>query len=72
MSPKDRQGGNQRWFIRIQFDTSCHLQKLIPHIGETRPGEVYERVDRRWKLVGIIKPENKAVGRITAIENVRD
>lgn len=72
MSPKDRQSGNQRWFIRIQFDTSCHLQKLIPHVGETRPGEVYERVGKKWELVGLIRPEDKSVGRITAIESVRD
>jgi hypothetical protein len=69
MSPKDLKASNQRWFIRIQFDTSCHVQKLVPYVGETRPGEVYEREGKRWRLVGLIKVEDKEIGRITAIES---
>ncbi|WP_338871485.1 hypothetical protein [Myxococcus stipitatus] len=53
--------------VRIQFDTACHLQKLIPYSGEDRPGEVYERMDGRWILVGYIKVEDKETGRITAV-----
>ncbi len=67
MSPKDRRAINQRWSIRIQFDTACHLQKLVPYLGVDRPGEVYERRGKHWKLVGYIHPEDKDTGRITPV-----
>lgn len=69
MSPKDRQGENQRWLIRIQFDTACHIQKLVPYVGEDRPGEIFAREDGRWRLVGYIKVEDKKTGRITTAED---
>jgi hypothetical protein len=69
MSPEDRLGKNQYWYIRIQFDASCHIQKLIPYMNDDRPGEVYERRGRGWKLVGIIKPENKLFGIITPVDD---
>lgn len=67
MSPRDRQAFTQRWSIRIQFDTKCHVMKLIPYLGEERPGELYERQDNHWQLIGIIKPEDKAAGTVTAV-----
>lgn len=69
MSEVDRQAENQRWLIRIQFDTDCHVMKLVPNIGSARPGEVYLRQGKTWKLIGIIKPENKQLGIVTAPEN---
>lgn len=70
LSPKDRLVDNQWWIIRIQFDTACHLQKLVPYSDDaTRAGEVYERQGYHWKLVGRILPEDKATGRVTAIED---
>jgi hypothetical protein len=67
MSPRDRQGPNQRWSIRIQFDTKCRVMKLVPYIGEDRPGELYERQGKSWVLIGIIKPEDKDAGIITEV-----
>ncbi|MGZ3457784.1 MAG: hypothetical protein ACXU86_04685 [Archangium sp.] len=68
MSPRDRQGAKQRWSIRIQFDTTCHVMKLIPYLEENRPGELYERKEKRWQLIGLIKPEDKAAGIITDVK----
>lgn len=62
LSEDDLLEKNQLWFIRIQFDTTCHIMKFVPYAGEERPGEVYERTGKNWKLVAIIKPENKAAG----------
>lgn len=70
MSQEDRQEKFQKWSIRIQFDTACHIMKLIPHRGESRPGEVYERRDGSWKLTGLIKPEDKADGIITPVDGL--
>jgi hypothetical protein len=67
MSEQDRMLRTQLWQIRIQFDTRCTLQKLIPYVGTDRPGEVYERQGMNWKLVGLIEPKNKAMGLITFI-----
>lgn len=69
MSPEDRMRKNQHWFVRIQFDANCHLQKLIPYVDEGRPGEVYERRGKAWKLVGIIKPQNKPFGIVTPVDD---
>jgi hypothetical protein len=70
LSQKDLLRGNQWWIIRIQFDTACHVQKLIPHADDhDKAGEVYERQGQRWILVGRILPEDKAAGRITAVED---
>lgn len=68
LSNGDRRASTQIWFIRIQFDSKCTLQKLIPYVHEDRPGEVYERQGKSWKLVGIIKPEDKATGLVTSVE----
>jgi proteasome lid subunit RPN8/RPN11 len=67
LSKPDRSAARQRWLIRIQFDTKCRVMKLVPYIGEPRPGEVYERRGKSWALIGIIKPEHKATGTITAV-----
>jgi hypothetical protein len=68
-SPGDMRSKTQVYSIRIQFDTACKLQKLIPHVNEERPGELYERRGKRWKLIGLIKPENKATGIITRVDD---
>lgn len=65
MSEGDRREENQLWLIRIQFDTDCHVMRLIPNVETARPGEVYLRQGKTWKLIGIIKPENKKLGIVT-------
>jgi hypothetical protein len=67
MSAGDRSSARQLYSIRIQFDTICQVMKLVPYIGEARPGEVYERRGKSWLLIGIIKPEHKAAGIITPV-----
>lgn len=68
MSARDRMRENQWYMFRIQFDTQCRVQKLIPHLaGDNLPGELYERHGKGWKLVGYILPEDKDSGRVTAI-----
>jgi hypothetical protein len=69
MSPEDRERENHLYMFRIQFDTRCRVQKLIPHHleGDDRPGELYERQGKSWKLVGHILPEDKSAGNVTPI-----
>lgn len=67
MSREDRSEKNQIWSIRIQFDPVCRIQKLIPFRGEEHPGELYERQEKTWKLIGIIKPEDKEYGIVTPV-----
>jgi hypothetical protein len=62
-------GATQLYPIRIQFDAACKLQKLVPYLNEERPGELYERRGKQWKLIGHIKPENKATGVITLVND---
>jgi hypothetical protein len=69
LSPIDALAKTQLWTIRIQFDSVCHTQKLIPYKNENRPGEVYERQGKTWKLIGLIKPEDKEYGIITPIHD---
>ncbi|ATB34061.1 hypothetical protein MEBOL_007562 [Melittangium boletus DSM 14713] len=57
--------------IRIQFDTKCHIQKLVPHRYDDQPGELFERQGKAWKLIGIIKPEDKPYGFVTAVDGER-
>jgi hypothetical protein len=59
----------QIYSLRIQFDKACRVQKLVPYANEVRPGELYERRGRRWKLIGLIKPENKGTGWITRVDD---
>ncbi|ADO68846.1 hypothetical protein [Stigmatella aurantiaca] len=68
-SRRDRVAATQIYSIRIQFDKACHLQKLIPYMNEARPGELYERRGKSWKLIGLIRPENKANGAITRVDD---
>jgi hypothetical protein len=65
LSPLDLKSKTQIYSIRIQFDSSCKIQKLVPYLAEDRPGELYKRRGKHWKLIGLIKPEDKARGRIT-------
>jgi hypothetical protein len=67
MSDEDRKRDTQWYSIRIQFDVACHVQKLIPYPGDARPGELYERQGRQWKLIGHILPEDKDSGQITPV-----
>jgi hypothetical protein len=68
MSPEDLLTKNQLYSIRIQFDTGCRVLKYIPYLVEKRPGELYERQGKQWVLVGIVKPENKEIGKVTGVE----
>jgi proteasome lid subunit RPN8/RPN11 len=68
LSQDDRRAKNLRWFIRIQFDTSCRVMKLVPYLHENRPGEVYVREGSQWKLIAHITPEDKASGIMTGVE----
>ncbi|ATB39903.1 hypothetical protein CYFUS_005351 [Cystobacter fuscus] len=68
LSEPDRRGRNQRYRVRIQFDTTCRIQKLVPYVREARPGEVYERQSGSWKLIGYIQPEDKDSGFITSVQ----
>ncbi len=67
MSEGDRARGNQWYLFRIQFDTRCRVQKLVPHVDDERPGELYERQGKSWKRVGTILPEDKSRGYVTPI-----
>ncbi|MFL5348447.1 MAG: hypothetical protein ACJ8AT_26930 [Hyalangium sp.] len=68
MSQWDMKAANQLYSIRVQFDTECRVLKLIPYKKEDRPGEVYAREGKSWRLVGVIKPEHKADGIMTPVE----
>jgi len=52
----------QRYSIRIQFDTACHVLKFVPHVHEPVPAEIYERVGKSWRLVRVIPVYNKGSG----------
>jgi hypothetical protein len=65
----DLKSATQMYSVRVQFDKSCHIQKLIPYLKEDRPGELYERRGKSWKLIGLIKPQDKASGRITFVDD---
>jgi hypothetical protein len=63
MSIQDRVSP-QYYFIRIQFDASCNIQKYIPHAQD---GELFERSGKTWKLMGHVK--DKSTGEITPSES---
>lgn len=68
MSKRDRERENQWYMFRIQFDTQCRFQKLIPyHLEDGRPGELYERQGKNWKLVGHVLSQDKSTGNVTPI-----
>jgi hypothetical protein len=67
MSPDDLLSKNQLFSIRIQFDVGCRVLKYIPFKGEERPGELYERQGKKWILRGLVKPEDKATGKVTGV-----
>ncbi|HVE84148.1 MAG TPA: hypothetical protein VND93_14925 [Myxococcales bacterium] len=54
----------QRYSIRVQFDTTCHVLKFVPHLNEPVPGELFERVGRTWRLLRVIPVWNKVDGAI--------
>ncbi|MBU8897911.1 hypothetical protein DRW03_28580 [Corallococcus sp. H22C18031201] len=61
MSLQDRWQSHQRYSFRIQMDPTCTVQMYIPHIGESRPGEVYVRQGHRWQLIGQVKDKMNGV-----------
>ena len=62
----------QKWSIRIQFDTTCRVYKYVPHLGEDRPGEVFLRVGKTWRLESIVRTGDKPYGKPTpALGEVR-
>ncbi|MBN1203345.1 MAG: hypothetical protein JXB05_00285 [Myxococcaceae bacterium] len=69
MSREDRMGQNQWYMFRIQFDTACRVQKLVPHVDSDRPAELYERQGQSWRLVGHILPEDKGLGYVTTVHD---
>jgi hypothetical protein len=72
-SRQDKLSNNQLWSIKIQFDSACHIQKLIPYLNEeNRPGELYSRRGKKWVLIGLIKPENKSFGIVTPVDEKLD
>jgi hypothetical protein len=68
LSQDDKRKILQVYSIRIQFDSACHIMKLIPYLNENRPGEVYSRRGKTWELVGYIRPENKEAGIMTPVD----
>lgn len=68
MSQADRRALRQLWSVRIQFDIECRVMKLVPNVGDSRPGEVFERQGKSWKLIGLIKPEDKEAGIVTPVD----
>ncbi len=68
LSQQDKMSANQLCFLKVQFDSACHVQKSVPYLGnKDKPGEVYSRRGKRWVLIGIIKPNNKAAGVVTPV-----
>jgi hypothetical protein len=63
-SRRDTAARNQIYSIRIQFDTTCHVYKLVPHVGEPVPAEVFVRVGRSWHLLRSIPLWDKASGNV--------
>jgi hypothetical protein len=68
ISDRDRRKSTQLYFVRIQFDTQCQVMRLIPHLSEDRPGELFLRQGKDWKLIGQILPEDKPTGTITPVK----
>jgi hypothetical protein len=67
LSPGDLLSKNQLFSVRVQFDTGCRVLKYVPFEKENRPGELYERRGKSWRLVGIVRPENKETGKVTEV-----
>lgn len=66
MSVEDLSDERQLYSIRIQFDTRCHVLKYVPFKQEeSHPGELYERREGRWELIGLVLPQDKKAGRVT-------
>ena len=61
----DLSARTQRWSIRVQFDTTCRVYKYVPHLGETRSGEVFLRVGKTWRLQSIVRPDDRRDGKPT-------
>ncbi len=67
MSDRDRRASTQIYFVRIQFDSRCQIMRLLPHLNEEGPGELFVRQGKEWKLIGHILPEDKATGTVTQV-----
>jgi len=55
----------QKWSIRIEFDTHCRVYKYVLHLNEARPGEVFLRVGKTWRLQSIVRLDDKRDGKST-------
>jgi hypothetical protein len=53
---------SQKYSIRVQFDTTCHVLKFVPHVNEPVPAEVFERVGRSWRILRVIPVYDKEKG----------
>lgn len=60
--PGDTGASRLRWSIRIQFDTTCRVLKLVPHLDEPIPGEVFVRAGKQWRRIAIIRLDDKELG----------
>jgi hypothetical protein len=65
ISDNDMSEETQWYSIRIQFDGSCRTYKYLHHPGEARPGELYERREKTWVLVGHVR--DKVSGKLYRI-----
>lgn len=61
-SRADTAARTQKYSIRIQFDTTCHVLKFVPHLNEPVPAEVFKRVGRSWLLLRVIPIYDKGSG----------
>ena len=67
ISREDLRADTQVWAMRIQFDPACRVLKYVPQADPAHRGEVYERQGKDWRLIGIVKPEDKPYGIMTRI-----
>lgn len=55
--------GGRKWPIRIEFDTNCCVYKYVPRTSEARPGEIFLRVGKVWRLQSIVRLDEKCDGK---------
>jgi hypothetical protein len=48
--------GPHYYFVRVQFDASCHIQRYVPRLQDSQPGELFERADKAWRFIGYVDP----------------
>lgn len=65
LSKGDLSARQQRWSLRIQFDTTCRVYKYVPYRDEARPGEIFLRVGKTWRFQSIVRIDDKRDGKAT-------